>query len=367
MASNPDVIIVGGGVIGCSIAFHLAKSGARVLVLERGRLGAEASNAASGAIAGRPGPDAFDRLETQSFQIFQTLAGELRELSGIDPELLKAGRLDAAFTSEEAKELQMGLKPYKEMGGMAEWLDHKAVRELEPALGESVLGGVLTHEVCGINNHRLTESFARAAMRWGAEIREGVEVAGLTSSGERVTGVQMYGGPVLADHVVLAAGAWSKALADSVGVALPVRPVRGQNINLQPAQGGLRVLIIADEGVLVPRNDGSILTGVTVEDVGFDNRVTAGGMRTILNRAFQIVPSLRDASINWTIAGLRPASADDLPVIGPVSGRQGLSIATAHYRSGISLAAVTGHLIAKHITQGDADLPPEFSPDRFQR
>ena len=367
MADSPDVIIVGGGVIGCSIAFHLARLGARPLVLERGRLGAEASNAASGAVGGRPGPHPYDRLETQSFDLFQSAASELQELSGVDPEIVKSGRLNVAFTDEEAQEFQLETERLNELGGSAEWLDRKATLDLEPALSDAIVGAAYSRDVCRVNNQRMSEAYAKAAMRFGAQVHQGVMVAGLTSAGQRVTGVQTHGGPLYAGHVVLAAGAWTEAIADRINVKVPVRPVRGQNLNLQPTDIGLRIPVNGGEGVLVPRNDGSVVTGVTVEEVGFDDRVTAEGIRSILAQAFQIVPSLKNAALNWAVSGLRPASPDGMPILGPVSGWEGLYIATGHHRSGVSLSAVTGKLIAEHVTSGEADLPPEFSPDRFAK
>lgn len=164
---------------------------------------------------------------------------------------------------------------------------------------------------------------------------------------------------------MVAAGAWSGFVGQSAGIDAPVRPVRGQNLNLQPTASGIRTIIHASGAVLVPRNDESVMAGVTVEDVAFDDRVTTGGIRSIMNMVTAAVPALDDATLNWAISGLRPGSPDDMPLLGNVSGMDRLILASGHYRSGILLCPITGLLIANLITGGDTELLDTFSPDRF--
>lgn len=367
MTTSPDVIVVGGGVIGCSIAYHLAKAGVRTLVLERGRLGAQASSAASGVLSVAPGPHPYARLGRESLALFHKLAGELEETGGVDMELAECGELTLALSEGAARELRAWVARHNELGGDARWLDQEAVHQLEPGLAPSVLGGMYVPEVCRVNNQRLSEAFARAAMRLGAAFRQGTEVLGLPRQGRRVVGVRLHDRELNAGHVVLAAGPWTRTLAGLAGVDVPVRPVRGQNLNLQPVSGGIKTVISAGLGLFVPRNDGSIIAGVTIEEVGYDARVTAEGVRSILEAATAVLPSLRDATLNWAIAGLRPGSPDDMPILGPVPGADGLAVASGHYRNGILLSAITGHLIASYITGGDVSLMRPFGLERFMR
>ena len=366
MATSPEVIIVGGGVIGCSIAFHLAKSGVKALVLDRGRWGAGASHAASGGLGVTDEPDPYDRLERQSLIYFHDLAEELIELCGVDVELVKSGELDLALSEADVQRLQGEVSRSSELGGAARWLDTREVREMEPEITPTVLGALYRPENCRINNQRVTEGFVRAAMRYGAQFRQGAEVVGLTQQGESVTGVSLRAEELSAGHVVIAAGAWSGLLGRSAGIDVPVRPVRGQNLNLQPSTSGIRTIIHGPEGVLVPRNDGSVMAGVTVEEAAFDDRVTTGGVRSIMNMVTALAPALDDATLNWAVSGLRPGSPDDLPLLGRVSGMDGLILASGHYTSGILLSPITGLLIANLITGGNTDLLDSFSPDRFR-
>ena len=362
MSASPDVIVVGGGVIGCSIAFHLAKAGARPTVIERGRLGRGASHAATGTVMGLPGGHPLDRLQAQSYELFRTVASELRELGGVDPDLVKCGKLSVALDEEEAQDLRAASDP----DGHAQWLDRESAMDLEPGLSEEILGGLYVREAYRADGLRLTEAYARAAARLGADVREGVEVVALEESGGRVTGVRLRQGSLSAGHVVLAAGAWSEAVAAWSGVRVPIRPVRGQNVSLRPAGETIRTTISWGDSNMAARSDGSVLAGVTVEEVGFDDSVTAEGVHSILARAFKLIPSMKEAALRWAVAGLRPASDDDMPILGPVSTRRGLCVAAGHHRSGISLSAVTGQLVAQHITGANADIPVELSPDRFQ-
>ena len=365
MVRSRDVIVVGGGVIGTSIAFHLAKAGIETLLLERGPMGGEASNAASGALFSEPGFNLFSKFGKESLTLLCELSGELKELGGVDIELVQCGELDLALSEKEAHDLQDYARRFSQIGGKAQWLDQQEVLEMEPEIAPSIYGAAYFPEFCRVNNQRLSDAFARAGTRLGAEFRQGVEVAGLITEGDRLTGVRLQDEDLYSDTVVLAAGAWSKMLADHVDVNVPTRPVRGQNINIQPVNRGIRTIVTGSWGLLVPRNDGSVMIGATVEEVGFDSRVTAGGMGSILGVATQLVPAFKTASINWAVAGLRPGSPDDLPLIGPVSGCDGLIVAAGHYRRGIMLSAATGRAVARMIQGEKVELYNRLDPNRF--
>ena len=363
-----DAIVIGGGVIGCSIGYHLAKAGVTATILERGELGMAASNAASGILSslfGNP-TDPYTRLVNSSLAMFHELAPELAEASGVDIEFVQSGELELALSEDEAQMLHAAVEDGGWRSPEAQWLDAQAVREMEPELSDSIAGGIFMPEVCRINNQRLSAAYARGAERLGATVREHAEVVGMVRSGLRISGVRLHDEELLADHVVIAAGPWSSIIAETLGSHVPARPVRGVNLNLQPLGRSIGTVIHGGWGLLVPRNDGSVIVGATVEEAGYDNRVTAGAVQDIMNMAELIVPSLRDARLNWALAGLRPGSPDDAPMLGPVRGWQGLHVATGHFRSGILLSAITGKLIADHITGEKPDLIEHFSPTRFR-
>ncbi len=360
-----DVIVLGGGVIGCAIAFFLAKRGVRPLLVERGQLGSEATQAASGVVLPHPGGETLDRLANESFRMFPTLVDELRDLSGIDPEYERTGRIDAALNEWEAASLKGSSNRYAQAGIRVEWLDGKAVREVEPLISPSVTGGLYVPESACVSGGLLAGAFAGAASALGAEVRSNLGEVSLVTSGGAVSGVRAsHGMELAAETVVLAAGSWSGQIAASAGVGLGIVPVRGQNLRLRmPAGLRLSTNIYGDETILVPRPDGRTIAGVTIESVGFDSRATTEGIRSIMERSTELVPALADAVVEQAYAGLRPASADGLPVIGRPGGVGGLVVATAHYRMGIALSPVTGRLVADHIADG-TELPHEFRPDR---
>ena len=367
-APGTDAIVIGGGVIGCSIGYHLAKAGVTATILERGELGMAASNAASGILSslfGNP-TDPYTRLVNSSLAMFHELAPELAEASGVDIEFVQSGELELALSEDEAQMLHAAVEDGGWRSPEAQWLDAQAVREMEPELSDSIAGGIFMPEVCRVNNQRLSAAYARAAERLGATVREHAEVVGMVRSGLRISGVRLHDEELLADHVVIAAGPWSSIIAETLGSHVPARPVRGVNLNLQPLGRSIGTVIHGGWGLLVPRNDGSVIAGATVEEAGYDDRVTAGAVQDIMNMAELIVPSLRDARLNWALAGLRPGSPDDAPMLGPVPGWQGLHVATGHFRSGILLSAITGKLIADHITGEKPDLIEHFSPTRFR-
>ena len=363
-----DAIVVGGGVIGCSIGYHLAKAGVNTTILERGEVGMAASNAASGILSslfGNP-TDPYTRLVNSSLNMFHELAPELADASGMDIELVQCGELELALSEEEAQMLHSAVVEGGWRSSEAQWLDAEAVRDREPMLSDRIAGGIFMPEVCRVNNQRLSAAYARAAERLGATVREHTEVIGMVRSGLRISGVRLHNEELPADHVVIAAGPWSGIIAEKLGSHVPVRPVRGVNLNLQPVGRSIGTVIHGGWGLLVPRNDGSVIAGATVEEADYDDRVTAGAVQDIMSMSELLVPSLRDARLNWALAGLRPGSPDDAPMLGAVPGWQGLHVATGHYRSGILLSAITGKLMAEHIAGEKPELIEHFSPTRFR-
>lgn len=373
MADGNDLVVVGGGVVGTAIAYFAARSGISCTLLEKGVIGSGASNAASGVLSPSPGDGDYARLSRRSLELFHELSPTLRDEGGVDIELEECGELILALDESDVIALQGLRRQLSALGADARWIEADDLIQMEPALNPAVMGAIYEPDVCRVNNQRLSDALAKAAGRQGAAIRQGVEVTGFVSEAGRVAGVNTSEGQILADNVVLAAGAWTGLMdrwlygddSPSVAGQPMVKPVRGVNLNLRPTQGGISSVIHGSWGLLVPRNDGSIIVGATVEEVGFDSRVTVGDVHSILGLGAALVPSLRDADLNWEIAGLRPGSADDMPVIGPLPQYDNVYLASGHFRNGILLSLATGEAITGMLDGAWDDSLSVFSPARF--
>lgn len=347
--SGGDVAIIGGGVIGCACAWVLARAGVSVTLYERGRLGSEASGASAGILAplaesAQPGP--FAELAVAGLHAFAEEIEALVEESGIDPEYRVCGVLRLAQDESDAARLQEAAAWQSNQSLGLRWIDQHELMSLEPALAPS-FGGLYSAEEGMIRPPLLVRALATAAARHGARILEHVEVIGPATSGGRVTGVQLGSGVVKpAGAVLLAGGAWSAALAGSAGQAVPVRPVKGQYALLSIVPPPLRHVVFAGHGYLVPRVDGTLYAGATEEDAGYDRRVTLDGLASVLEMARGILPALSNAEVIDSGAGLRPGSADGLPILGAAPGIEGLYVATGHYRNGVLMSLISARLIA---------------------
>ena len=373
MNASHDLVIVGGGVVGTAVAYFAALSGISCTVLEKGAIGSGASNAASGVLSSSPGEGDYARLGRRSLQLFHEFAPRLRDESGIDIELEECGELVLALDEGDVISLQGLRRQLTALGADARWLEADDVTQMEPVLNPAIVGAIYEPDVCRVNNQRLSDAMAIAASRNGAVINQGVEVTGLLMDEGRVAGVITSEGPVFAGNIVLAAGAWTGLMdrwlygdesPSSAGQPM-VKPVRGVNLNLRPKQGGISSVIHGSWGLLVPRNDGSVIVGATVEEVGFDSRVTAGDLHAILGLGTALVPSFTDADMNWALAGLRPGSADSVPVIGPLPEFENVYLASGHFRNGILLSLATGEAIADMLGGKSNDNLTSFSPSRF--
>ena len=364
----PDVAIIGGGVIGCACAWALARAGASVTLYERGRLASEASGASAGILAPlaeshSPGP--FAELSIAGLHAFEEEIGPLIEESGIDPEYRRCGVIRLALEERDAAALQQAAAWQANRSLGLRWIDPHEIAALEPALAASH-GALISSDEGMVRPQLLVRALATAAARRGARLNEHVEVAGPALTGGRVTGVRLAGGVTRsAEIVLLAGGAWSGALAGSAALAVPVRPVKGQYAILGLLPRPLRHVVFAGEGYLVPRVDGTIYAGATQEEAGYDRRVTLDGLAAVLEMARGILPGLHDAEVVGSGAGLRPGSADGLPVLGAVPGVENLYVAAGHYRNGILMSLITGRLMAELILgrSPSRSLAP-FSPER---
>lgn len=358
---------MGGGVVGCSVAYHLASAGVAVTLLERDDLAAHASGAAAGMLAPigeSSGDGPFFRLALRSLGRFPALTAELREQSGIDPQYVPSGMLRVASGDREATELRE--RAERQTGHGLEWLSPEAARDREPLLASNLLGALWSPREGHVYSPSLARAYAGAAARLGARIETGVAVVGLLRSGERVTGVRTTTGERTAGHVVLCAGVWTRFCAEWLDLRLPLVPVRGQILALDAPRPTLRSIVWGEGAYLVPKLNGSVVVGATEEQVGFDCRVTAGGVASLLRAAPRFVPALADCGFRTAWAGLRPDTPDHLPVLGPVPGIEGLTLAAGHYRNGVLLSPVTGELVTAMVARGEqpAECTP-FLPDRF--
>ncbi len=365
---NPDAIVVGGGVIGASVAFHLAREGIDVLLLEREALGSGASGAAAGMLT--PSGEASDRgpffhWALRSLRRFPALCAELLERSGVDPEFVRSGTLHLALDEPEARSLRERIARLGEADMV--WLEAEAARQAEPQIAPDCVGAVWSPEDGHVRSPLLARAYAAAAQQLGARIETGVEVVGLLRDGDRVTGVATASARHAAPRVVLCAGAWS-GLRGAWGEdlpTLPVSPVRGQILSLESPPRPLSTIVWGLGGYVVPKRDGSVVVGATEEEAGFDVRVTGDGLRRMLDLGPRLVPALADCTFHSAWAGLRPRAAGGLPLIGPLPGVEGLAVATGHFRNGVLLSPITGELVAGWVAgKGIPEDAEAFLPER---
>jgi glycine oxidase len=362
-----DVAVVGAGIQGCSVALRLAQAGRRVVVLERAIPGAEASSAAGGILspgveAVEPGP--FHALCRASLDRYPAFAREVETLSGVSVGYRAVGTLEVALDDQHAKVLAARAERMQHHRLPVEVLDDAAARSLEPALSPETRGALFFRDEASLDPKPLARAVYVAAARAGATFLTG-QVKRIATAGGRVTGLDHDRGRIDAEQVVLAAGSWSLLVE---GHGLPpgaVRPVRGQIVILDTRPPLLSRVVFSGHGYVVPRADGRILCGSTMEEVGFEKAVTAGGLRHVLDVAIGIAPALERAPVAETWSNFRPASPDGGPILG-AGTVQGLFYATGHTRNGILLAPITADAIAAAILGRPApvDLAP-FSPARL--
>ncbi|WP_163993013.1 glycine oxidase ThiO [Pyxidicoccus caerfyrddinensis] len=361
-----NVIIVGGGIMGCGIALRLRQAGVRVTVLERSIPGAEASSAAAGILAPQmesDGPGPFLELCLRSRGLYPAFASELRELTGVDVAYRPCGVLKVAFNEAEVHHLDATVAWQRGMGLRAELLDGTAARALEPRLSPKALAAAHFPDDHQVDNRLLVRALSMAAARVGAEFRSGY-VRGVMHEQGRAVGVDLDGEVLRADAVVLAAGSWS-ALVQGAGVEpKAVRPARGQMVQLQTRLPVLDRILTSEKGYLVPRADGRVIAGSTMELVGFDKQVTAAGLARILDMALELCPELASAPVTDSWAGFRPWTEDRNPFLGegPVPG---LFLATGHFRNGILLAPITAKLITQAVLGEKSTM--DLTPFRYDR
>ncbi|MDX1567945.1 MAG: glycine oxidase ThiO [Longimicrobiales bacterium] len=365
--------MIGGGLIGCSIAHALAVRGCATLLVERDTPARHATWAAGGMLSPlseglSPGP--FLDMGLESLRRYPGWIRSLREASGRPVEMVESGKLEVAFTEDEARALvnEERSRPEGKPGGA--WLSADRVLSREPALSPEVRGGLLFEDEAQVDNRLLGRAAAEAARAVGAEVRSGVPVRSVLELSGRAGGVELEDGTrIPAGAVVVAAGAWSGGI-EGLPRSLPVRPVRGQMLSLDMGSMGSRPLstvVETSRAYLIPRRRGPLVVGSTMEEVGFNAETTEDAIDDLLDAAGSALPGLRGQPPTETWAGLRPGTPDDLPILGEDPEMLDLYYATGHFRNGILLAPATAASVAALVLEDES--PPvdltAFRPDRF--
>lgn len=368
-----DVVVVGGGLIGASIAFELAAEKLHVMLLDRQKPGLEASWAAAGMLS--PGPHLpgdlpLVPLGRESFRLYPDFVANVEAASGKSATYARNGALEVFLPPRSDAERDKLVAEYRKLGLAAESVTVDTARQWEPSLNAAICAAAWIPEEATVDAPVLMNTVLLAAKRRGVDVRSDCPVTGLIRERERCVGVIAGSEKFAAGCVIIAAGCFCREIApcdETIARYAPTRPVRGQILALRCEDAGLQRVLRSGRGYLVPRPDGRIIVGSTLEEAGFEKRVTAGGIRQMLDAAIGMLPGLAAATLADSWAGLRPGTPDDLPILGPTD-LPGLLMATGHYRNGILLAPITAKLLRDWIIDGRTTFNAEpFSPLRFDR
>lgn len=349
MRSMSDIVLIGGGVIGLSIAHELATRGVSVRVLDQGPLGQESSWAGAGMItpgnpAGAKSPD--KRLRAESFVRWPDWAARLRDATGIDTGFARCGGIELSPDRSSAEVAEITAK-FQAEGVRAELIRSRDMRELEPQLNPEFGDAVHLPDYCQVRNPRLLRALLAACSARGVELSAGSPVIGFDRVGDRVTAVRTPTETVSAARFVVCSGAWSQSVLAQAGCSIRVQPVRGQIVLLDQLPLPTQRILEIGSRYIVPRADGKLLIGSTEEHVGFEKRNTAEAVAELVRFSGELIPSLKSASLDRCWSGLRPASLNGLPYLGPVPNADNLFVAAGHFRAGLMLSPITAVLISQ--------------------
>ena len=352
-----DVLVVGAGIIGCAVARELAVRDVNVAIVDARDVGRGATHASAGVLApyieAHEGGTLLD-LTVRSLELYDAWIDGIRAESGIDVEYRRSGSLEVALDARTASRLLQMPARFAAREKLL-WLDAAQARRTEPALSDSALGALAVPTHGYVAATVLTEALARAAIARGASVHSHCHVTAIDCQGDLVEVRAVDGRSWRAKRVVVAAGSWTGQLEGLSSVAHDVRPVRGQLLRVIWRSTPLRQVIWGPDCYLVPWADGTVLIGATVEDVGFDERNTVAGVRTLLVAAQNLLPGMEDATFLEARVGLRPATSDGLPIIGQSDSTDRVVYATGHYRNGILLAPLTAKLVADLVVDNRRD------------
>ncbi len=367
------VLVIGGGIVGLTIAREIVRrKQTEVVLVEKGKLGRESSFAAAGMLAPQAEADKNDeffKLCSLARDFYSDFADDIESETGIDIELDRSGTLYTAFAEEDEKELANRYHWQTEAGLEVEKLSARETHRLEPFVSPDSIGSLYFPNDWQVENRKLLKALIKTSAQTGIAVREDTNVSSLAAKNGSIAGVVTEDGTTIyGDIVILATGAWTSLIEVSQrpSALIDIRPVRGQMIGYKTAKRLISRVIYSRRGYVVPRKDGRILSGATTEDAGFEDIVTATGIENLKRTATEIVPSLSNLNIDESWSGLRPCSADKLPLLGAIDGIENLYLATGHYRNGILLAPFTASFLAESILENrDSPFLEIFSPNRM--
>jgi len=362
-----DTVIAGGGLIGATIALELAEAGLKVALFDAREPGREASWASAGMISPAPenaGMIPFVPMSLASVALYPEFIARVERLTGMDVGYRKDGALDVILGGDAEEELSTVIALQHGVGLKARALSAEQARQMEPVLTDEIQAAIFREDEASLDTRAFMEATLKAAAAKGVEIFPGNGAKAVWKSGGRCQGLLLEHGQVQAKWTVIAAGCFSARIEGAAPYA-PVFPAKGQMLALRCEAVEIQRILWLEHKYLVPRNDGRIVAGSTIERTGFDHDVTAGGVELILREVMKMVPGLEQARIEEIWAGLRPDSPDHLPIIGPTN-MDGLLMATGHFRSGILLAPITARLIREWVSTQKVSVDWErVSPMRF--
>ncbi len=366
--SETHTLVIGGGVIGCAIAYECAKQGLAVTLLDKGTIGSEASQAAAGMLGAQveshhDGP--FYELCKASRDLYRTWTDELEQISGCSIDYIANGIVRVALTETDEVELK-GRLPW--FGDGVKWQTREQLLTLEPTLGEEVRGGIYFADDHQVHAPKLSEALHAALRTLGVRMIEHADIEQwlLDEQQSHVRGVQLADETIMSTQTVIAAGAWSQSLLEPFDLHLPIQPVKGQCYAVRPQKPVIGHTVFTKGCYVVPKLDGSLVIGATEERSGFDKSINPDAVDTIQQTVIKLLPELARATFERTWTGLRPASADGMPFLGKAPRWDNLFVAAGHYRNGILLTPITAKLMSALLLGQPTtiDLKP-FAVDRL--
>ena len=371
MANNIDVVIIGGGAAGCSVAYYLSLAGVKSTVIEREGIGTQASGFSAGGLNPLEGtniPGSLGSLAIESFRMHRQLWSELPDSTGIDYEARVIDLVKVAFQESDLPELEESLRLFnaaQDERFSAHWLKRQDLLELEPRISPAAIKGLFARGNAALDSYKYTLALAKAAEAKGAQFISGA-VQGLGTTGGKVTGVLLEGQELGCGQVVLAAGPWSREAEGWLNITLPVDPLKGEILRLELPGGPLRQDFSGGGGSLHPKPDGLVWCGTTEEWTGFDKNLSESARQSIMRGAITLMPQMADSVLVLQTACLRPVTPDWLPIIGRAPGWDNVYLTTGAGKKGILLSPAMGQATADLITQGQTSLSIETcSPQRF--
>lgn len=372
------IIVIGAGIIGLSISYYLKKHDFDIAIIEKSKAGMEASYAAAGMLAAQSEFDFYEDFMDfciKSRDLYESYCNEIEKASGINVGYQKSGMIRPALNEAHESHLKANHQWQKKKGFEIEFLSGKEIREIEPSLSENIISGLYSKDDGQVNNRKLMEALILANKKIGNKIIENTEVKDYLVKNKKIIGVKTSNHKSFyADIVINAAGSWSSLISKDLIPNFNVKPVLGQMVSLQSMQSNKPILnkvifasILGKGGYIVPRRNNEIILGSTMEDAGFEKKITDDGISSILNRCYEIIPQLRKLKIKEKWCGFRPFASDNLPIIGKTN-IENLILVTGHGRNGILLAPITAKAI-EELTVNDKIIPEikNFGIERFNK